>query len=107
VDLAALLADPAAARLTHLHLAAPVALAAVARSRTLARLESLTVSGLDVVVAGRDLEQLLDNPALARLRTVILVHLRRNNVNVPEATASRLRERFGDGWSVHFAPGEQ
>jgi hypothetical protein len=97
-------ADPAAARLTQLALSTPGALPAVARSWHLSGLESLRIDGADAPADDRDVNALVDNPALARLREVHINNVSPVNGTLSKHVLDRARERFGGRMAVVYNP---
>jgi uncharacterized protein (TIGR02996 family) len=70
----------------------------VCRCPHLTSLETLRISGCDVT--DDDMRGLLDNPALANLKTLELWNINRTGPGLSDSVTERLRTRFGDKLSV-------
>jgi uncharacterized protein (TIGR02996 family) len=99
VKTSALCAEPALARLKRLYLCSQEEPAApVCHCPYLTSLEELQIECCSDGVSDREALALLDNPAFAKLRRLVIVNSLNDEHWSPEVLA-RLRERFGDGFS--------
>ena len=95
---------PAAGRLTKLRLGSADALAVVARSRQLGRLEAVELTGRHAVTSGDVVRELLANPALPALKRLWLNCVAPANVRLTADDTARLRDRFGTGYTAQTYP---
>ena len=92
-------AEPALSRLRSLHICAGRPFTPISRCRHLTGLEELSIDSYSVGMIDADAFELLDNPAFARLRRLI-VSMPTNHSGLSETALHRLRDRFGDGFST-------